>query len=101
MAKKGYVVKQPAKAKVAKAKVKAKAKAKARRYRPGERAIREIRLMQRTITPAIPNAPFYRVVSRYLMHRFLILTRGVCVCVHGLMVGVKNRFESYPMSGSQ
>ena len=79
MAKKGYVVKQPAKAKVVKAK--AKAKAKARRYRPGERAIREIRLMQRTITPAIPNAPFYRVVSRYLMHRFLMLTRGVCVCM--------------------
>jgi len=68
MAKKGHVVKQPAKAKAAKAK--AKAKARAHRYRPGERAIREIRLMQRTVTPAIPNAPFYRVVSRHLMLRY-------------------------------
>ncbi|PUU80751.1 histone-fold-containing protein [Tuber borchii] len=67
MAKKGYVVKQPAKVKAAKAK--AKAKAKARRYRPGERAIREIRLMQRTIKPAIPNAPFYRVIRELANER--------------------------------
>ena len=81
MAKKGYIVKQQAKGKAnAKAKVKAKAKAKAnanvgakvkRRYRPGERALREIRQMQRTVKPAIPNAPFYRLV-RFLFFSAVI-----------------------------
>ncbi|PWW75422.1 histone-fold-containing protein [Tuber magnatum] len=66
--------KAKAKAKAnAKVKVKAKAKARAHRYRPGERALREIRLMQRTVKAAIPNAPFYRLIRELANERVLML----------------------------
>ncbi|KAG0641073.1 histone-fold-containing protein [Tuber brumale] len=58
MAKKGHNSKANNKAK---SKLKTPAKVKLR-YRPGERALREIRMMQRTVKAAIPNAPFYRLI---------------------------------------
>ncbi|RPA89448.1 histone H3-like centromeric protein cse-4 [Choiromyces venosus 120613-1] len=60
-----------------KAKVKTQAKDKAaRRYSPGDRALREIRLMQRTVRAAIPNAPFYRVVREVANEWMRMLGRG-------------------------
>ncbi|KAG0137776.1 histone H3-like centromeric protein cse-4 [Tuber indicum] len=46
------------------------------RYRPGERAIREIRRMQRSVKAAIPAAPFYRLIREIANDRVRMMRGG-------------------------